>query len=127
MATQSPHTEIDLEAAVLNLNSPVVSADVPDSFPLPAPPDSLCTQLHHIFSQNITKIKEYLTVAVIILILLGILYNFFARDEKDIPDDVFQKLYKVLGASGGNVPSIGAIGDGKWQQLQIEPKNNTDT
>ena len=30
------------------------------------------------------------------LIIVGLIYNFFASTEKDIPEEVFQKLYKFM-------------------------------
>ena len=34
------------------------------------------------------------------LIIVGLIYNFFASTEKDIPEEVFQKLYKFMQVQG---------------------------
>lgn len=34
--------------------------------------------------------------SVLLILLIGLIYNLFATSEKDIPDEVFDKLYKVL-------------------------------
>ena len=123
------HTTLTLQHPVISLSSPFS----PDSLPGGAPPESFCTHLRKLLSKNIIKIKEYLAAVVIVLILLGLVYNLFARDEKDIPDEVFQKLYKLLTASGGTMPVIGAVEAGKWQapqtpqtQIKMDPKTNID-
>ena len=41
------------------------------------------------------------------LIIVGLIYNFFASTEKDIPEEVFQKLYKFMQVQGAeNLPSF---------------------
>ena len=126
------HTTLTLQHPVISLSSPF-SPDTPDSPSGGAPSDSFCTHLRKLLSKNIIKIKEYLAVVVIVLILLGLIYNLLARDEKDIPEEVFQKLYKLLTASGGSMPVIGAVEDGKWQaqqtpqpQIKMTPNGNID-
>ena len=63
--------------------------------------------------------KEALTLAVIILIIVGLIYNFFMKDEKDIPDEVFQHLYKLLASSAG-FPHFASIEEKSWLQLKVQ-------
>ena len=48
----------------------------------------------------IKECLEWVRLAVLTFaagaIIIGVVYNFFATSEKDIPDAVFQKLYKFM-------------------------------
>ena len=52
------------------------------------------------FKKVIKESLEWVRLAVLTFaagaIIIGIVYNFFASSEKDIPDAVFQKLYKFM-------------------------------
>ena len=126
------HTTLTLQHPVISLSSPFSPA-TPDYLPGGAPPESFCTHIRKLLSKNIIKVKEYLAAVDIVMIMLELVYNLFARDEKDIPEEVFQKLYKLLTASGGTMPVIGAVEDGEWQahqtpqtQIKMDPKTNID-
>ena len=46
-------------------------------------------------------IKEFLTILILVLIVIGFLYNHFSKDERDLPDSFFHNLDELLaGASG---------------------------
>ena len=55
-------------------------------------------------------IEEFLTILILLLILIGVLYNHFSKDERDLPDSFFQNLYKLL-ASASGVPISTAAAD----------------
>ncbi len=52
------------------------------------------------FKQTIKECLECVRIVVLCFaagaIMIGVVYNFFANTEKDIPDAVFQKLYKFM-------------------------------
>ena len=52
------------------------------------------------FKQTIKECLEWVRIVVLCFaagaIMIGVVYNFFANTEKDIPDAVFQKLYKFM-------------------------------
>ena len=46
-------------------------------------------------------IKEFLTILILVLIVIGFLYNHFSQDERDLPHSFFHNLDELLaGASG---------------------------
>ena len=53
-----------------------------------------------ILKKAIKESLEWVRLAVLCFaagaIIIGVVYNFFATSEKDIPDAVFQKLYKFM-------------------------------
>ena len=59
------------------------------------------------------------------LIIVGLIYNFFASTEKDIPEEVFQKLYKFMQVQGAeNLPAFPfEIPKSEWPQVVM--KNET--
>ena len=48
-------------------------------------------------------IKEFLTILILVLILIGFLDYHFSKEERDLPDSPFENLYKLL-ASASVVP-----------------------
>ena len=84
------------------------------------PVESFALHVLHFIKAFVLKLKEILPTLLIVLILLGILYNFFAKDDKDIPEEAFQKLYKLLTSAGGVMPRIGGINDEKWVLSEIK-------
>ena len=64
------------------------------------------------FSSTIKHTLEWLRVIILCSVALGIIfivvYNFFASAEKDIPDEVMNKLYKFLELqAGANLGDLG--------------------
>ena len=45
--------------------------------------------------------KEFLTILILAFILIGLLYNHFSKDDRDLPDSFFQNLYKLLASASG--------------------------
>ena len=71
------------------------------------------------FKEKTVCIKQFLVVVIICIILLGLIYNFFAKEEKDIPKEVFDQLYNLLGTSYG-FPQLSPIEDFKaWEKIRI--------
>ena len=52
------------------------------------------------FKKTIKECLDWVRLVVVCFaagaIMIGVIYNFFANTEKDIPDAVFQKLYKFM-------------------------------
>ena len=72
-------------------------------------------------------IMEWLRIVIVCGVALGIvcilIYNFFASAEKDIPDEVMNKLYKFMEVQAAG-PAIGAITQTEsWRTLT----NSTST
>lgn len=51
---------------------------------------------HCQIKSTLETIRTFLVVFVITLLIFGFIYNFFASKEKDIPEEIFQKLLNVL-------------------------------
>ena len=58
------------------------------------PPIQECFQVKLIrtLHEKMGGIKEFLTILILILIVIGFLYNHFSKDAKDLPDSFF-KIY----------------------------------
>ena len=54
----------------------------------------------NLYKKTIKECLEWVRLIVLstiaVLIVVGLIYNFFASTEKDIPEEVFQKLYKFM-------------------------------
>ena len=57
------------------------------------------------YKKTIKECLEWVRLIVVStiagLIVVGLIYNFFASTEKDIPEAVFQKVYKFMQVKGG--------------------------
>ena len=53
--------------------------------------------------RKILVAKDILTALIVLLIFAGLVYNFIVKDEKDIPAEVFENLYK-LAKTGSEIP-----------------------
>ncbi len=76
-----------------------------------------------ILKKTIKEFLEWVRLVVLcfaaVAVIIGVVYNFFATSEKDIPEAVFQKLYKFMevqaAAQGTSSPIETKIHD--WIQL----------
>ena len=82
------------------------------------------------FKHTIKECLEWVRILVLCFaagaIMIGVVYNFFANTEKDIPDAVFQKLYKFMevqaaahvtsSSTESNIP--------EWIQLPLTNETN---
>lgn len=48
------------------------------------------------FQFNFDWIRLGIFSSILTILLLGLIYNLFATSERDIPDEVFEKLYSLL-------------------------------
>ena len=84
-----------------------------------------------ILKKAIKECLEWVRLAVLTFaagaIIIGLVYNFFATTEKDIPEAVFQKLYKFMegqAAAQGTSPPI----EPKIQEwIQLPLRNRTSS
>ncbi len=65
----------------------------------------------NLYKKTIKECLEWVRLIVVStiagLIVVGLIYNFFASTEKDIPEEVFQKLYKFMQVQGAeHIPSF---------------------
>ena len=79
----------------------------------------LLAKVKEVIKIKFENIKELLTIFLVILILGGIIYNFFMKDEKDIPQEIFHQLYKLLASSAG-VPHFASIEEKSWLRLKLQ-------
>ena len=52
----------------------------------------------HFIGSSVETIRTVLISIVLIFLFLGFIYNLFASSEKDIPEDVFRRLFKFIEA-----------------------------
>ena len=76
-------------------------------------------------------IKEFLEWVRLIVIstiagffIVGLIYNFFASREKDIPEEVFHKLYKFMHVQGAEHLPTFPIGSPKSEWLMTNETSN---
>ena len=84
----------------------------------------------HSYQKIIKESLEWIRLIVVCgvagCLILGVIYNFFASAEKDIPDEVFSKMYKFMQVEAGDSPNIPSLIDGKIQaQWPHLPRNST--
>ena len=72
-----------------------------DSSPIPPSHECLLVKVNRILREKLGTAKEVLTLVILIALLFGLTYNYFMRDERDLPESFFQNLYKLLGSSSG--------------------------
>ena len=77
------------------------------------------------YKQNIKQILDWIKTAIIglslVLILAGLLYNFFSPPDKDIPQEVLKNLYAFLqNQYGANVAPFNLpIHQSEWLKLNF--------
>ena len=69
-------------------------------------------------------IKEFLTTLILVLILIGFLYNHFSKDERDLPDSFFHNLYKLLASATGVPISNEPADDSNREWAKILQRQN---
>ena len=63
-----------------------------------------------------------LTIIIVLAILFGMLYNFFASNEKDIPNEIFEKLAQFLNSQQ---PPFAAASRSKIQPLSSSSSSSS--
>ena len=76
--------------------------------------------------KKILLVKDMLALLIILLIFAGLIYNFIAKDENDIPNEVFQNLYKLLKSNGGIPKSESPFIYSIWAK-KIRRRNSSET
>ena len=83
------------------------------------------------FKHTIKECLEWVRIAVLCFaagaIMIGVVYNFFANTEKDIPDAVFQKLYKFMEVQAAAQVTSSSVEDKipEWNQIQVTNETNS--
>ena len=121
MSTHTPvptnSSEKGIQIPELNNTLPLDEMDIAEPA-IPEPTFSLFQKILKLIKEKTVCIKQLLVVVIICIILFGLIYNFFAKEEKDIPTEVFDQLYKLLGTSYG-VPQLSPIEDFKtWEKIR---------
>ena len=64
-------------------------------------------------------IKEFLTILILVLILIGFLYNHLNKYQRDLPDSFFHNLYKLLASASGVPISTETAEDSnrEWEKI----------
>ena len=74
-----------------------------------------------ILKESMEWIRLIIVCGVAGCLILGVIYNFFASAEKDIPDEVLSKMYKFMQADAGDTANLPSLIDGKtnapWPHL----------
>jgi len=85
----------------------------------------------HAYQKMLKEALEWIRIVIVCgiaaCLILGVIYNFFASAEKDIPDEVFSKMYKFMQAEAAESPNIQPLSAGTfntgWPHL---PRNSSD-
>ena len=84
-----------------------------------------------IFKKLIKECLEWVRLAVLTFaagaIIIGVVYNFFASSEKDIPHAVFQKLYKFMEVQAASQVSSSQIENKILEWIPLPPTNETNS
>ncbi len=69
------------------------------------------------FQKNLKEWLEWIRLIVLslvgLMIIVVLVYNLFASSEKDVPDAVIEKLYKIIQAQ----PIISINGETEWRTM----------
>ena len=84
------------------------------------------------YRKMVKEILDWLRIVFVVgvaaVLILGVIYNFFASNEKDIPEEVFSKLYKFMIAQGAGalpVPDSGITRKiSEWPIQNLSSINN---
>ena len=83
------------------------------------------------FKKVIKECLEWVRLAVLTFaagaLIIGIVYNFFASTEKDIPDAVFQKLYKFMEVQAASQVTSSPIENKILEWIPLPPTNETNS
>ena len=74
---------------------------VVDSSPVPPLHECFRVKVNRILKEKLGTVKEVITLVILLALLFGLMYNYFMRDERDLPESFFQNLYKLLASSSG--------------------------
>ena len=88
-------------AAALSPNSDEEIEDEVDSDNPPRIQECFLVKLKRTLHEKMGVLNEFLTILILVLILIGFLYNDFSKDERDLPVSFFQNLYKLLAPASG--------------------------
>ena len=75
-AAHSPNSDEEIEDEVDSDNPPPI-------------PECFLVKLNRTLYEKMGVIKEFLIILILVLILIGFLYNHFSKDEGDLPDFIF--------------------------------------
>ena len=83
-----PNCEPAPAAAQSSYSAPDVDSDNP-------PPIQECflVKLNRTLHEKMDVINEFLTILILVFILIGFIYIHFTKDERELPDSIFQNLY----------------------------------
>ena len=83
------------------------------------------------FKKTIKECLEWVRLAVLTFaagaIIIGVVYNFFATSEKDIPEAVFQKLYKFMEVQAAAQVTSSPIETKIQEWIQLPAINETSS
>ena len=83
------------------------------------------------FKKAIKESSECVRLAVLTFaagaIIVGIVYNFFATSEKDIPEAVFQKLYKFMEVQAASQVASSPTENKILEWIPLPPTNETSS
>jgi len=84
-----------------------------------------------IVKKAIKECLEWVRLAVLCFaagaIIIGVVYNFFATSEKDIPEAVFQKLYKFMEVQAATQGTSSPIETKIQEWIQLPLTNETSS
>ena len=84
-----------------------------------------------ILKKTIKECLEWVRLAVLTFaagaIIIGVVYNFFATSEKDIPEAVFQKLYKFMEVQAESHGTSSPIETKIQEWIQLPATNATSS
>ena len=83
------------EPATAAAHSPYSDEEINEEVDFDKPPpiqECFLVKLNRTLHEKMGVIKEFLTLLILVLILIGFLYNHFSKEERDLPDSFFHTL-----------------------------------
>ena len=87
-AAHSPNSNEEVEAEVDSDNSSHIQ-------------ECFLVKLNRTLHEKLGVIKEFQTILILVFILIGFLYNYFTKEERDLSDFLFHILYKLVASASG--------------------------
>ena len=110
-AAHSPNSDEEIEEEVDSNNPPPIQ-------------ECFLVNLNRTLHEKMSVINEFLTILILVLILIWFLYNHFSKEEGDLPDSIFQNLYKLLASACGVGTSSEAADDSNRECATILQRLN---
>ena len=118
-----PNSEPAREAAHSPNSDEEIEDEVDSHNPTPIE-ECFLVKLNMSLHEKMVFITEFLTIIILVLILIGLIYNHFSKEERDHRDSFFQNLYKLLAFASGVPISTDTADDSNREWAKILQRLN---